>query len=110
MPPRALAGEDLSSHQPISSVQIDPQRGCAIWLYSAAHLTTENSESEGPIERERRGSRIEWAEKRNRKEEGEEEKEKGEASRSCSSSSLGLALAQKDGASLLKTSSGGCQS
>ena len=71
MPPRALAGEDLSSHQPISSVQIDPQRGCAIWLYSAAHLTTENSESEGPIERERRGSRIEWAEKRNRKEEGE---------------------------------------
>ena len=70
-------------------------------------LTTKNSESEGPIERERRGSRIEWAEKRNRKEEGEDEKENGEASRS---SSLGLALAQKDGASLLKTSSGGCQS
>ena len=96
MPPRALAGEDLSSHQPISSVQIDPQRGCASWLYSAAHLTTENSESEGPIERERRGSRIEWAKKRNRKE-GEEVKEKGEASCSCSSSSLVLALVQKDG-------------
>lgn len=48
MPPRAFASEDLSSHQPISSVQIDPQKGCASWLYSAAHLLPKTQNQRAP--------------------------------------------------------------
>ena len=49
MPPRAFASEDLSSHQPISSVQIDPQKGCASWLYSAVHLLPKTQNQRAPL-------------------------------------------------------------
>lgn len=55
-PPRTLAGEDLRSHQPTSSIHVGPQRGFARWLYSAAHLPpkTQNQRAQGPKEKKER--------------------------------------------------------